>query len=492
MQRHLVAVLLAVGMLLGLISSSPTAAQGGGGPDFAAIDAYVEAQRRAANVPGLAIGVVRDGEVVHTAGFGAAGPSDTPVTPQTPFVIGSIGKGMTALAVMQLVEQGRVDLDAPVQTYLPWFTLADPQAAARITVRMLLNQNSGLGYNDSMRTVYDRPGEVALEERLQQMSTLPLRREPGTEFEYSNFNYMILGAVVEAVSGQPYGEYVQQNIFDPLGMTNSTTSPDAAPGLAMPHRWWFGFPLPVDAPYLVDVIPAGYIISTADDMSRYLAFQQTGAPAILSPDGLETLHSSCIPATGENEYCMGWVRGPFGGLEALYHEGMAVGYYSVVVIEPNSGYGVVVLSDVNNMVIAPPKDIAVALLEHLVNGTSLTVSHRFWQTYGVIDLALVVLTGLMVWSLVRLPRWGRRLAETRPRGFFGWTGKVVLPVLSEFILPFIIWVFLPQGAGFPMWKVLGVFQPDLTAWVMLMAWLFVARGLLRVILALLGLTRSRA
>ncbi len=466
-----------------LIIVSPNISVQAASPDFAAIDAYVAAQAEAANIPGLAIGIVRDGEVVHTAGFGVAGPSGAPVTPGTPFVIGSVSKGFTALAIMQLVEQGKIDLDAPVQTYLPWFTLADPQAASQITLRHLLNQNSGLGYNDGTRPMWDRPGEFTLEARLRQLSDLSLRRAPGTDFEYSNFNYMLLGAVVEAVSGQTYGEYVADHIFAPLGMSAAAQ----AAGLAAPHRWWFGFPASVDAPYLADALPAGFLIASAEDMARYLSFQQSGSPAVLSPESLAALHESCIPSGGGNEYCFGWVRGPFGGRTALYHEGAAEGYYSVVALDPASGWGVVVLSNVNGMIAAPAKDIAVALLDHLADGTPLTVSRRFGLTYAVVDAVLLALTGLMVFSLVRLPRWGEKLRAGRPRGVGGWTGKVVLPILSEFILPYVAWVFLPQGAGFPMWKVFFVFQPDLVAWLFLMAGLFVLRGLLRAGLAFAAL-----
>ncbi|RME87258.1 MAG: class A beta-lactamase-related serine hydrolase, partial [Anaerolineae bacterium] len=184
--------LLALALVL-LLAAPALAAPGA---DFATLDTYLAAQAHADRIPALAVGIVRDGNVVYTAGYGRANDG-TPVTPQTPFVIGSVSKGFTALAIMQLVASGRLDLDAPIQTYLPWFTLADPQAATQITIRHLLNQNSGLGYNDSTRPMWDRPGEFTLEARLRQLADLSLRRAPGTDFEYSNYNYMLLGAVVE-------------------------------------------------------------------------------------------------------------------------------------------------------------------------------------------------------------------------------------------------------------------------------------------------------
>ena len=113
-------------------------------PNFAAIDAYIEARMEDLRIPGLAIAIVHGDQVVHLKGFGVADPSGRAVTPQTPFIIGSLSKSFTALAIMQLVEQGKVDLNAPVQRYLPWFHLADEEASAQITVRHLLNQTSGL------------------------------------------------------------------------------------------------------------------------------------------------------------------------------------------------------------------------------------------------------------------------------------------------------------------------------------------------------------
>jgi len=112
-------------------------------PDFAAIDAYVESQMRDLRIPGLALGIAKGDRIVHLKGFGVADPSGRAVTPQTPFHIASISKSFTALAVMQLVEAGALDLDAPVQRYLPAFRVADPDAAARITVRQLMTQTSG-------------------------------------------------------------------------------------------------------------------------------------------------------------------------------------------------------------------------------------------------------------------------------------------------------------------------------------------------------------
>ena len=191
--------------------------------------------------------------------------------PQTPFFIGSLTKSFTALAIMQLVEAGQVELDTPVQHYLPWFRVADPQASAQITVRHLLNQTSSLPQLPGMiglTNFSSRPDEV--ERQVRDLSTLEISRPPGAKFEYCNVNFNILGLVIEAVSGETYAGYIQQHIFDPLGMSHSYTSQAAArdDNLAIGSRYWFSL-LPNNLPRQRP-LPSGQLIDSAEDMGRYL------------------------------------------------------------------------------------------------------------------------------------------------------------------------------------------------------------------------------
>jgi CubicO group peptidase (beta-lactamase class C family) len=207
------------------ITQAPAAAsdeQGADAPDFAAIDRYVEKEMEATRLPGLALAIVKDDRIVHMRGFGEADFSGHAVTPQTPFVIGSTAKSFTALAIMQLVEEGKVELDAPVRRYIPWFTLADEEASSRITVRHLLSQTSGLP--TEIGTVYllreDLTSE-ALEKEVRALKTMELERPPGSSFEYNNMNYSVLGLIVQEVSGKSYERYIEEHIFVPLKMENS-------------------------------------------------------------------------------------------------------------------------------------------------------------------------------------------------------------------------------------------------------------------------------
>jgi len=136
------------------------------------------------------------------------------VTPQTPFIIGYVTKAFTALAVMQLVEAGKVQLDAAVQKYIPWFSVADSQAAAKIAVRQLLYRNSGLPMMREPQ-LWTEQDDKALERTVRLLRTAKMNSRPGQSFKYSNANYETLGLIVQIVSGQSYEEYVKQHIFIP-------------------------------------------------------------------------------------------------------------------------------------------------------------------------------------------------------------------------------------------------------------------------------------
>ena len=157
----------------------------------------------AQRIPGLSLGIVREGRTVHQQGFGEADESGRDVTPQTPFIIGSLSKSFTAVAIMQLVEAGQVDLDAPVREYLSWFKVSDAAASEEITVRQLLNHTSGI----SAKTGKAAQGNgdlsnEALESAVRSSTTAELSEPVGSTFQYSTINYAVLGLIVQEVSGE--------------------------------------------------------------------------------------------------------------------------------------------------------------------------------------------------------------------------------------------------------------------------------------------------
>ena len=291
-------------------------------PDFADIDAYVVAQMKDLRIPGLALAIVQGDQIVHLKAFGVADPSGRAVTPQTPFILGSLSKSFTALAIMQLVEQGQVELDAPVQRYLPWFRVADEAASAQITVRHLLNQTSGLSTKTG-RAFQGNPdsSDGALEAAVRALRDVPLTQPVGKTYQYSTVNYAVLGMIVQTVSGQSFEDYVQEHIFVPLDMHTSYTSQSEAQsqGLASGYRYWFGQPVAADLADNRSLRPAGYLISSVEDMAHYLIAQLNDGryadQTLISAQGIADMHQPAV-SQGDDQsfYGMGWKIGPTGGV----------------------------------------------------------------------------------------------------------------------------------------------------------------------------------
>jgi len=307
--------------------------------DFAAVDAYVTEQMNALGIPGMALGIVRNGQIAHLGGFGVADSSGRAVTPQTPFYIGSVTKSFTALAVMQLVEAGKIELDAPVQTYLPWFELADKAASAKITVRNLLNQTSGISEKDGNR-FWASP--LASEEYVRSLHTLQLTWPVGSTYQYCNINFIIAGLVVEKVSGQSYADYVTQRILEPLDMRHSYTSRASAlaDGMAEGHHFMFGRAFKDERAMPPSSLSAGALIASAEDLLHYAMAQlhegRYGDTAILSPQGIAELHAPAIPTNqGNNHYAMGWAVSTVDGIPLLFHSGDTGHFRSMVLLMPS-------------------------------------------------------------------------------------------------------------------------------------------------------------
>jgi CubicO group peptidase (beta-lactamase class C family) len=287
------------------------------------------------------------GSTVHAAGFGNDGNGND-ITPDTPFWIGSNTKSMTALATMLLVEAGLVELDAPIQQHLPGFRVADAEASSRITVRHLLNQTSGLARIDGLRAVVETNNET-LAEVVAGMRNLELNRPVGESFEYANLNSVVLGLLVEQLTGQTWQTYVQNNIFDPLGMSRTFTSRELAEqsGLTATHRYTFGFPIRTDGRHRDGLAPSGYIYSTASDMARYLAMYTEGGSLngnrILSESGIAEMlapagNARTFPLQSETftaSYGAGWFVGPFGAADdARWHQGSLPHFTAWMVLLP--------------------------------------------------------------------------------------------------------------------------------------------------------------
>lgn len=308
-------------------------------PDFDQIDRYIQDQMADCRIPGLSLGIVKDGELLYLKGYGRADDTGRAVTPQTPFLIGSVSKTITAMAVMQLYEAGKIDLDQPVQVYLPSFALADELVASEMTVRMLLNHTSGIEPEAEFQVCTLRGDDESMSELAAKFKDIRPAQQPGVRFAYGNANYIILGALVEQISGLPYGTYIQQNIFDPLEMWHSYTSAlDAAgDGLAMGYCPIFGVPGRSNLPYREDFLSAYSIISCAEDMTHYMTALQNGGrykdKQVLSRDTVEQMTAASSEVSKWVSYGLGW----YVTSGSFYHGGDLPDYQAAVRFLPEDG-----------------------------------------------------------------------------------------------------------------------------------------------------------
>ena len=465
-------------------------------PDFAKIDAYVSSQMQAMRLPGLALGIVHGDQIVHLHGFGEADQSGRVVTAQTPFVIGSMTKSFTAMAIMQLVEAGKIQLDAPVQRYLPWFRVADPTASTRITVRNLLNQTSGISTATGVAFLAETPG--TLEQQVRDLSKAALTQPVGKTFQYSNSNYATLGLIIEAVSGQTYGTYIQQHIFDPLQMSHSFATEQSAKqaGLAQGYHWLFGYPVPVNEPYRLDMLPAGWLSSTAEDMSHYLIAQMNGGhygnASVLSPADIITMHAPAAVMIPGAMYGMGWVyqsaKYSGAGTPLIWHNGETLSFHADMFIEPQGQWGAVMLTNAAGLNPLPETalenlrvGIATMLAGHgTPSGLNLSTS------YLIIDSVVVLISILVLLSALRLPHWYQKFRQRRGHRLL----RLGLRLIWELVLPVILLLSVP--IMFSSWGEFLFTFPDLGPWLMITLAVLIITAITRVVLVVLTVRRKGA
>lgn len=431
--------------LLAMFATVPSFAEDG-------IEATIDHALRDGDLPGYSVAVVKSGTIatVQTGGK-VRNDADQPIENDTPFQIGSVSKSFTALSIMKLHEAGKVDLDAPIATYLEEFA---GNQAGQITLRQALSHTSGYSTLQGNYTQTDLAMDgKALERRVRGVAHLKPALAPEKEYEYSNANYQIAGRIIEVISGQSYAAYVRENILQPLGMDNShVIDGQPVPGNAAGHRPWFGTHLALDRSLTgVGSAPQGGIVTTAEDLAKYAIEMMSGEDGIITASGKKAMMS---PGNDTVEfYGLGWTFHDELGL--VWHNGANPGFQAQILMRPKtkdafiyltnggSGFGFGLTSNIGF-------NLAVDVLEL---DTSKAGSH-FWLKVVFVVLALLpfALLAGMVWS------WRRRQSFRQQSAKRRWTsagfGAVVATVIAWVLLQ-----YLPARFDVPI-DALALFFPD--------------------------------
>ena len=316
------------------------------------IEKAVSTFMSANSVPGMGAAVVLDGEPVWSAGFGMADLEDSaPATSSTLFRLGSLSKPITATALLQLWEHGKLDLDAPVQKYCPAF----PQKEWPITSRELLGHLGGIRH-------YNRDGKgdipedsarhfASMEESLQIFAADPLVAKPGTKFNYSTYGYTLLGCVLEGAASQKYMDFVRENIFKPAGMVQ-TQADDFFNIIPHRTRWYHKDKSEIvrnagvlDSSYK---IPGGGLISSADDMARFEAAML--ADKLVKRPARDLMWTPQKTPDGKSTgYALGWGISDKFGIHIVAHTGGQQGTSTAFVLVPERRAGVIVLANMDSV-----------------------------------------------------------------------------------------------------------------------------------------------
>jgi CubicO group peptidase (beta-lactamase class C family) len=351
-----------VGLGVLLLAVAPATAQHT--PDLAELDAYITRAVADWRIPGLAIAVVKDDSVVFAKGYGVRDLGRPgAIDAGTRFAIGSTTKAMTAVALGMLVDEGKVQWDAPVIRYLPGFRVADPYVTRELTVRDLLTHRGGLGNADQLWAGADH----STAEIIRRVATIEPAYSLRSRFVYQNIMYAVAGEVVAAASGMSWADFVRTRIFEPLGMHATVATLGALagqPNVATPHMAIRDTLRPVTNRPVDAVAAAGSVWSSAGDMALWMRFvldsARVGGRRLLSADTYREILSPQViaplnmyPTTSVIRphfftYGLGWFLHDYAGDAVAMHTGSIDGMSALIGLLPDRRVGVYVLANLDH------------------------------------------------------------------------------------------------------------------------------------------------
>lgn len=324
------------------------------------VDAYVAAEMRAEKIPGLALAIVRDGKTIKSLGYGLANLElDVPVKPETIFQTGSVGKQFTATAVMMLVEDGKIRLDDPIGRYLS----GAPATWKNITVRNLLTHTSGI--HDYETESLKKKGAAFInlrndyteDELFKKFSGLPLDFPPGSKWSYSNSGYVLLGILIHKVTGQFYGDVLQERIFRPLGMsyTRIISEADIIPNRAAGYRLVNGGIKNQEwVSPMLNTTADGALYTNIVDMARWDAALYT--EKLLKKGSLDQMWAAvCLNDGKTADYGFGWDVTSVNGHRLIEHGGAWQGFTAQISRYVDDKFTVIVLTNLDSEHSQPDK-----------------------------------------------------------------------------------------------------------------------------------------
>ncbi|USK50435.1 beta-lactamase family protein [Bacillus sp. CMF12] len=422
-------------------------------------------------VPGASVAIVHNNELFFSKSWGVTEESEEEVTEQTPFTIGSISKSLTGMAIMKLADNGTIRLEASIQEYLPWFTLKNGRAA-EITVEQLLAQTSGLSTYDGLAlSDKELTGSNAIKNQVKKLSEVELTAAPGEKHQYSNANFLVLGALIEELTGMSYAEYMQKQIFEPLGMKNAAANKEGAykNGYLSGYQSWLGMPVKSSVAYDNAGAPYGYITASSADMVQFVKLLSGKGPDHFISDKTLDLFMTPQVQTGEDRYYGLGIRisHPDTPKETIWHSGSTPDSHAEVFYIPETGWGGVILTNKNHIL---EEDGLYYLKNHIIsllNGDEPEQVPNLSLTIQYIVLGcvlLLVILSIYLWKRLRTQKFLKK-------GMGLFLGLLFIG-LSAALVP--LFTFSTSSP----WHSISVFAPDIALLTILAVIMLGINGLL--------------
>lgn len=352
----------------------------------ASIDEFIEKGRADWQIPGMAVGIVKNGKVIYAKGFGEKqlGRGDK-VDANTVFSIASVSKNITATALGILVDRGRIAWDDQIIQHIPWFQMKDPYITKQLTIRDALTHRSGLGRILGNRLQFMT--QSSRDEVLQRVRYMDLEKPFRSSYVYNNVMYSLAGQIIEYTDGRTWDDFLYQELFQPLNMTRTTTSLYALKkqeNVAYPHQEIEGKIVPISRRNWDNAGPAGGVNSTVNDLNQWMLMQlgTSGSLAdktIISAKQMNEIHKPQVITPSNNamlsqtSYGFGWNILDYQGKRVLTHGGATDGFNTFMYLVPELELGIIVVTNTFNSF---GNAVAYHVMDHYMGGST-----RNWHQY---------------------------------------------------------------------------------------------------------------
>ncbi len=443
-----------------------------------ALDKYIEKFIKEQNIPGASVAIVHNKDVFFTKTMGITGESEKKVTSKTPFAIGSISKSLSALAIVKLIEDKKLKLEDPVQRYLPWFKLKDPQTSSTITIQHLLTHTSGIStYEGLALSDKQSKNSTALQENVMKLSNVKLTTPPGEKYQYSNANYIILGALIEAVTNETYSSYMEKHIFQPLNMNGAAASKETAyeKGYLTGYQSWFGIPRKSVVSYDNAGAPYGYITANLEDMIQYIMFlNRQEHTQFLKKENIDLYLSSLYKINSEKSYGFGLRTTNINkGDKMIWHSGSTPDARAEIFILNKSGWSGVILTNKNHVLEEPALSVLKNGIISILNGKEpIDPPKNIPFTQSVMSIVIFV---LFITSIMLIKKYKHKKTVKKLNWLF---------VGNLFLLVSIIFIPILTYSTSSPWRTIKIFAADVAFLTSIIVILLAMNGLISIFIAL--------